>query len=177
MRIVAGKYRGKKLFSPLSSSIRPTSDRARESLFNILNSHIEDWQEIKLLDVFCGTGAFGLEGLSRGAGEVCLIDIDLATAQKNATLFTQEKNKIKIIKANATKLPQAPHPFTLIFLDAPYHQALTEAALHSLLEKGWIDPEALIIVEMKKNEDFMASPFTIIDQRIYGLAKFIFLHL
>ena len=90
MRIIAGHYRGKKLFSPESDKVRPTADRAREALFNILNSSLEkDWGSYKLLDVFAGTGAFGLEALSRGAAEVGLIDADTRSLMKNTALFPE----------------------------------------------------------------------------------------
>lgn len=91
MRIIAGNYRGKKLFSPESDKVRPTADRAREALFNILHSSLEkDWSAYKLLDVFAGTGAFALEALSRGAAAVALIDKDTRSLEK-CCLVSQRK--------------------------------------------------------------------------------------
>lgn len=93
MRIIAGNYRGKKLFSPESDKVRPTADRAREALFNILHSSLEkDWSAYKLLDVFAGTGAFALEALSRGAAAVALIDKDTRSLEKMLPCFPKKKS-------------------------------------------------------------------------------------
>ena len=111
MRIIAGNYRGKKLLSPTRAEVRPTADRARESVFNILNSKLDaPWEQQHLLDIFAGSGAFALEALSRGAASVCLVDIDISDAKKNAALFPKEAAKISLLKASATALPPAPPP-------------------------------------------------------------------
>ena len=102
MRIIAGQYRGKKLFTPDGKNVRPTSERAREAVFNILNSHPDcDYDSIRLADIFAGTGAFGLEAISRGAAMVTLVDKDTTLAAKNAKMFIKEQSKIKIIKTDA----------------------------------------------------------------------------
>ena len=164
--------------SPLSDKVRPTADRARESVFNILNSQIDNWGDVKLLDVFCGTGAFGLEALSRGASDVCLIDIDVTTAEKNAKLFEAEKSRIKIVRADICKLPSAHKKFNLVFLDAPYNKGLSEIALQNLIAKGWIDDEAIVVVEVEKNEEVaIGQSLELFDTRVYGLAKFLFFRL
>ena len=184
MRIISGKYRGKKLFSPASDEVRPTADRARESVFNILNGLIEDWAQVRILDVFCGTGAFGLEAISRGAASACLLDIDTGTALKNFKLFEGEKEKIQVVKADVRKKLTLPSPrreykdtlFNLVFLDAPYCQGLSEVALQNLFAGGWIGDNALIIVELEKNEEInLDSMLKIDDTRVYGAAKFLFL--
>ena len=193
MRIIAGKYRGKKLFPPLSDAVRPTMDRAREAVFSIINGMIDDWSQTRFLDVFCGTGAFGLEAISRGAAEVCLLDIDPATARKNANLFPNEQDKIKVIKANVMSLPgNISNPFNLIFLDAPYNQGLSEIALQTLIQTNWLSNNALIIVEVEKNEELIfpsplagegrvrgttAGEITSLQSRTYGAAKFLFFQL
>ena len=175
MRIIAGKYRGKKLFSPVSEMVRPTSDRARESIFNILKSKYgRDFSGLKLLDIFAGTGAFGLEALSQGFDEVYLIDLDTSSLLKNTALFKGEK--FTILKADATKLPKAPAVFDIVFMDAPYHKGLSERTLESLLVQGWISSNSLIIIETEKREPLAISEeFETINERVYGLAKFVFL--
>lgn len=177
MRIIAGKYRGKKLLSPQNSGVRPTADRARESVFNILNSKLENpWPEYRLLDVFTGTGAFGLEAVSRGVGEVCLIDINPQTAKANAALFPQEKDKIKIITANACRLGAAVQKYNLAFMDAPYNKGLSEQALEQLHHKGWLEKGALCLVEVENKEQIdIPEAYAQVDERVYGLAKIIFL--
>lgn len=179
MRIIAGNYRGKKLFTPESKDIRPTADRAREAIFNIINSNfIDSWAEIKLVDVFCGSGAFGLEAVSRGAENVCLIDKDITLSSKNANLFPKEKAKVKMLKANALNLPFASSKYNMVFIDAPYEQNMSEKTLCELLNKGWLAEYALCVVEVNRREDFIIPQgFSKIDERIYGIAKFIFLEL
>lgn len=177
MRIIGGIYRGKKLFSPLSDKIRPTADKARESVFNIIFSKSEKpWGQIRLADIFCGTGAFGLEAISRGAANVALVDLDTSTAAQNAALLPNEKNKILLIKANAVNLPSAPAAFDIIFLDAPYHQGLSEKALLSLINKKWLAPDGICIIETAADEVLgIPENMLLTDSRRYGIARFYFL--
>lgn len=177
MRIIGGTYRGKKLYSPESAKVRPTADRAREAVFNILNSKLGgEWDEVKLLELFTGSGAFALEALSRGAAKVCMVDVDLRDAKRNAALFPQEANKIKMLKADVTKMPQAVEKYNLLFMDAPYNQGLSEPALIEARAKGWLADEGWCVVEVEKTESFVPPQgFEVQDERIYGLARFLFL--
>ena len=177
MRIIAGNYRGKKLFSPESDKVRPTADRAREALFNILHSSLEkDWSAYKLLDVFAGTGAFALEALSRGAAAVALIDKDTRSLEKNVALFPKEKERISVFRQNVLSLPPSAGRYDLLFMDAPYNQGLSEPALRELAAKGWLKPGALCLVEVEKNEQLhIPACYEWQEERIYGLAKVIFL--
>lgn len=177
MRIIGGTYRGKKLYSPENEGVRPTSDRAREAVFNIINSKIGgDWSDYDMLDVFSGTGAMGLEALSRGVNSVALLDINLQTAKRNAALFAKEKDKIRLIAADASKLPPAGQKYNLVFLDAPYNKGLTAAALNSLSARGWLAPGALVLAELEKNEKLeLPELFEPLDERRYGLARVVFL--
>ena len=179
MRIVGGKYRGKKLWAPEGKNVRPTSERAREAIFNILYSHIGgDYSEISLLDVFAGTGAFGLEALSRGFKDVTFVDVDIIPVQKNAKMFTSESEKINIIKADATRLPKARRKFDMVFADAPYAMGLTEQALQQFIKQGWLKEKSLCIVEVRQDERFeISEEFELIDERVYGLARILFLRL
>jgi len=177
MRIIGGTYRGKKLLSPRSDKVRPTADQAREAVFNILFSALpKNWAEYSLLDVFAGSGAFGLEAISRGVEKATFIDMDLASVSRNIALFPGEKNKIKLIKADATKLPMAAQAYDIIFLDAPYHMQLSEKALISLLQQGWTHPQTILTVETAKDEELAIPPqLDVFDCRCYGIAKFTFL--
>lgn len=177
MRIIAGAFRGKKLFSPDSDKVRPTSDRAREALFNILNSTLPDaWENYHLLDVFAGTGAFGLEALSRGAASVGLVDQDTRSLQKNVKLFPSVEKRIRIFRQDVLKLSPAPQAYDLVFMDAPYQKGLSEPALRQLASQGWIRPHALCLVEVEKNEQLdLPSCFKLQNERIYGLARVLFL--
>ncbi len=177
MRIIGGKYRGKKLFSPQNSGIRPTSDRARESVFNILNSILPmEWNEYRVADLFAGTGALALEALSRGVSAITMVDIDTSTIKKNVALFPAEKEKIKMITADAAKLGRSIQKYNLLFMDAPYNKGLSELALVSLTQNGWLEDGAICIVETEKKEKLtLPTGFDLTDERIYGLAKISFL--
>lgn len=177
MRIISGIYRGKNLLSPQSDKVRPTSDRAREAIFNILYSKLDkSLSETDVLDVFSGSGAFALEAVSRGAKSVTLLDIDTRDLQKNVALFPNEQKRIKVLKLDATKLPPASKKFDIIFMDAPYNKGLSEQALQQLSQQKWLSPEALCIVELEKNEKINLPPeYNQIDTRRYGLAQVLFL--
>ena len=177
MRIVGGKYRGKKLWAPEGKDVRPTSERAREAIFNILYSHLGgDYGNLNLADIFCGTGAFGFEALSRGFGYVTLIDSDVIPVQKNAKLFAKESEKFGILKADATHLPRARRKYDLVFMDAPYAKGLSELALQQLVKQGWMKENALCIVEIREDERWQIPEcFELLDERVYGLARVLFL--
>lgn len=177
MRIVAGKYRGKKLFTPKNDSVRPTSERAREALFNILNSRLSsDYSGFDLLDIFAGTGAFGFEGLSRGVKSVTFVDINTELVKKNAALFADDKEKIRIIQADATNLPRGLKRYNFVFSDAPYDKGLSEKAISQLAAKGWLAEGAILIVEVRHSENIaIPSAFEQFDERVYGQAKVLFM--
>lgn len=173
MRIIGGKYRGKKLISPVSKNIRPTSDKAREAIFNILrNKFGGNFYGRKLIDVFAGSGAFGLEALSQGFSEIALVDIDVSDLQKNVRLFATENDKIKVIKADATKKIIVDKKYDVLFMDAPYKMGLTELALECA--KECLIDGALCLIELEKGEDcILPSNYKLIDERCYGIAKIV----
>lgn len=179
MRIVAGQYRGKKLYSPEGKNVRPTSERAREAVFNILNSRYENGcADFKVADIFAGTGAFGFEALSRGAAGVTFVDTDTKLVQKNTGLFLKEREKIRLIRADARSLPFAPEKFDIVYLDAPYAQNLTVPVLQQLTAKNWLKENSLCIAEIRYDEQFsLPDGFSLIDERTYGLARVLFLQL
>ncbi len=177
MRIIGGLYRGKKLLSPRSANIRPTADQAREAVFNILYSKLnKPWNELAIADIFTGSGAFALEAISRGARHATLVDLNLTDAARNVALFPAEKEKIKLIKADAARLPAPPTTFDLIFLDAPYHKGLSEQALTSLFRQNWIGADSLCVVESASDEQILPPlGLTKIDERAYGISRFLFI--
>jgi 16S rRNA (guanine966-N2)-methyltransferase len=152
MRIVGGRFGGRTLRAPGSQAIRPTADRLREALFNILaHGYGDPVRDARVLDLFAGTGALGLEALSRGAAFVLFID----NAAEARGLIRANVDALglggvtKIFRRDATQLgPAGPvDPFSLAFLDPPYGQGLAERALASALEGGWLTPDALVVVE------------------------------
>lgn len=175
MRIISGTKRGKTLLTPKDERIRPTTDRAREAVFSIIHSKLDkDLSNLNVLDIFSGTGAFGLEAASRGAKSVTFVDIDLTLTQKNATLCGF--NNLSFIKKDARKLSLSASPFELIFLDAPYNQGLSEPTLENLLAKNYLNPDSLVVVETAALEPLLIpAPLKQIDERVYGAARFTFL--
>ena len=173
MRIIAGSYRGTAL-TPVgkgdaNAHLRPTSDRVRESLFSILASRV-DMTGAHVLDLFAGTGALGLEALSRGAAQLCFVDNGRAAYKllsKNIAKL-RAAEQCNIMTCDATKLPANPYPpFDLIFLDPPYGKDLGVTALEAAATNGWLAEDALIVWE----EDAPQTPpdgFEQIDTRRYG---------
>ncbi|MBU1176127.1 MAG: 16S rRNA (guanine(966)-N(2))-methyltransferase RsmD, partial [Alphaproteobacteria bacterium] len=152
MRIVAGRFRGRPLASPPDESIRPTADRVRESVFNMLASRLgPDLGGARVLDLFAGTGALGLEALSRGASFAMFVDSGIAARaliRDHIETFGLG-GTTRLLKRDATSLGPIERfkPFDLVFLDPPYGKGLGEKALASARDGGWIVPGALIVFE------------------------------
>lgn len=177
MRIIAGSYKGYSLKVPHSLKTRPTSDRARETIFNILNNYVDAYPELEVLDVFAGSGALGLEALSRGASTATFIEIDRDAINKihDNIMHLKVDDICKVLRLDARRLPTAYKKFNLIFMDAPYSKSLTEKALKELFEKNWIAENALVIIETSVNENFSLSSYlTLLNERCIGLAKVYF---
>ena len=175
MRIVGGRYRGKRLHSPVDASIRPTSDRARESLFNILD-HQGLVAGSAFLDLFCGTGAVGLEAFSRGADQVWLMDKDIGLAATNLKAFDKPP-AVRVVNQQVLRNNRPALQFDVAFLDPPYGQALAGTALASL-RRGWLKPSSWVVVELEAKEPLaMPDGFFIRQERRYGRAKMVFLGL
>ncbi len=174
MRIIAGRFRGKKIHSPDDDTIRPTSDRVREALFSILASRLPaGFADIKVLDLFAGTGALGLEALSRGAQLAAFVDngVQARGIIRSNIEFFGVGGQSKLLKRDAANLGTAEKflPFDLVFLDPPYGQGLAEKALMSANRGNWIAPGALIVVEESRSSDFeVLQDFELIDRRDYG---------
>lgn len=152
MRIVGGKFGGRSLKGPSSDAIRPTSDRMRESLFNILAHGVDfEIEGARVLDLFAGTGACSFEAMSRGAGYAVLVDIgtEARGLQRENIEALGLGGITRILRRDATKLGDVSpfEPFDLIFCDPPYGKGLGEAALASALSGGWLKPGALVVLE------------------------------
>jgi 16S rRNA (guanine966-N2)-methyltransferase len=181
MRVVGGTLRGRPLAAPKSQGIRPTADRLREALFNILlHAYGDPIGGARVLDLFAGTGAFGIEALSRGATFALFVDDGAeARALLRENVATLGLGGVsRIFRRDATKLgPAYPvEPFSLVFLDPPYGQGLAEKALASARAGGWLAPNALIVVEEAAKADFAAPEgFAALERRRYDDTEFIFL--
>jgi 16S rRNA (guanine966-N2)-methyltransferase len=175
MRIVGGTLRGRPIVSPRHAGLRPTADRVRESLFNILAHGVEGFalESARVIDLFAGTGALGLEAVSRGAAFCLFVDNE---ADARALIRTNIETFgligiTRIFRRDATDLGPAGTmaPFNLAFLDPPYEKGLSEKALSALSEGGWLVPGAIIVLEERAGSAVsLPSGFTEIDRRTYG---------
>ena len=174
MRIIAGQFKGRTLATPSSQAVRPTSDRLRESMFNILmHAHDDAIEGARVLDLFAGTGALGIEALSRGAAHALFVD----DSTEGRGLLRENIERLglggitKVFRRDATKMgPCHPHaPFTLVFCDPPYRKGLGEKALASARAGGWMEPGALIVFEEAADVDVkLPDGFEELDRRTYG---------
>jgi 16S rRNA (guanine966-N2)-methyltransferase len=184
MRIVAGRHRGRVINAPEGNEIRPTSDRVRESVFNVLEHR--DWgpgglsvvSGARILDGFCGTGALGLEALSRGSAHATFMDknrVALAICRQNLETLG-ERSAADVLQGDCLKPVCPPEPCGLVLLDPPYKAGLAAPALTALRDAGWIAPSAICVVETEASLDpEFADTFELLDTRKYGAAKVHFL--
>jgi 16S rRNA (guanine966-N2)-methyltransferase len=187
MRIVAGAYRGRALVAPQGQATRPTSDRARQAVFNVLEhaAWSDGLHDRRVIDLFAGSGALGLEALSRGSAFCLFVETDAAArgairdnveALGKGELF----GRTRIHRRDATDLGPKPagdgEPFDLAFLDPPYGQGLGERALAQLADGGWLADGALAVLERGADEaDHVTPGFAPLDARTYGAARVFFL--
>jgi 16S rRNA (guanine966-N2)-methyltransferase len=173
MRIVGGHLRGRVLAAPKTNAIRPTADRLREALFNILvHAYGDPVSGARVLDLFAGTGALGIEAVSRGAAFVLFVDDGAeARAILRENVATLGLGGVtRIFRRDAGKLGEAHpiEPFSLVFLDPPYGQGLAETAIASARAGGWLAPDALVVVEEAAKADFTApTGFDELERRAY----------
>jgi 16S rRNA (guanine966-N2)-methyltransferase len=183
MRIVAGKHRGRPLAAPEGDAVRPTGGRARAALFNIIEhggfaAGGSRLQGRRVLDAFAGTGAFGLEALSRGAAHATFFEASSAVRKVLAQNIKalDEAAQTRVIPGDVTSPPRATAAVALAFLDPPYGENLGAPAVTALAAAGWFEPDALIVLEIgAKETPPPVDGFTLLDERRYGAAKLLFL--
>ena len=186
MRIISGKFRGLKLQPPVDFSIRPTSDRLKESLFSILESNKYNIkiENSNVIDICSGTGALGIEALSRGAKLIYFIDKDpkaINVLQKNISKLKidyKDETYIKIIRADANKaLQNIKNTFDIVLIDPPYNSNVIEECLVKLKQYNLINFNSYIFTESSKNENINFDGFDLLDTKIYGKSKLTILQL
>src|ERR1700720_952050 len=183
MRVVGGRLKGRNLVSPSSRDIRPTADRLREALFNILiHAYDDPVQDARVLDLFAGTGALGIEAVSRGAKFALFVDngAEARALMRDNVEALGLGGVTKVYRRDATNLgPAHPmEPFSLVFLDPPYAKGLADKALVSLRDGGWLAPGALLVVEEAKAAAFVVpEAFEEVERRTYDDTEFVFLRL
>lgn len=184
MRIVAGRHKGRRLTVPAGQAVRPTSDRARGALFDILLHGVGfDLDGVAVIDAFAGSGALGLEALSRGAQAGVFIDrsaASLDSIRANCAAL-DEKARTVVIRGDA-RCPPAPPLVVqgagsiLLLLDPPYNEGLIVPSLVALRRKGWLMSGTLCVAEMARDENIVfPADFLPVDERIYGAARLVFL--
>ena len=177
MRIISGQWRGRPLVTPKGDATRPTADRTREGLFSMLVSRLGSFEDLRLADLFAGSGALGLEALSRGAKECTFVE------QDGAALDCLRANAAKLgfrpdIRAQSVlALPRASAPFDLILMDPPYGSGAGAVALDKLNRTGWVGAATLVSIETAKSESIEVAGFAIETERVYGKARITLLRL
>ena len=184
MRIVAGAHRGRAIVAPKGHSTRPTADRTRQAMFNVLEhaAWAPDLDEARVIDLYAGSGALGLEALSRGAAYCLFVDNDAAAraaAQANLEILKLE-DRSRLDRRDATRLGARATadgaPYDLAFLDPPYAKGLAESALAALTDGAWLAPGALVVVERGAGEAPLLAPgYETLDSRAWGAARVWFL--
>ncbi len=184
MRIVAGQYRGRAIVTPEGQNTRPTSDRARQAIFNVLEHApwADGLHEARVIDLYAGSGALGFEALSRGAAFCLFVDTDdgaRGAIRENMDAYGLF-GRCRVHRRSATDLGPRPgsagEAFTLAFLDPPYAKGLGEQTLARLLEGGWLAPGAVVVFERGSDEPEIDTPgYERLDARDYGAARVLFL--
>ena len=184
LKIISGKFQNQKI--PIAKNIkyRPSTGKLKEAIFSILTSgeFIGDKlfnENIKVLDLFAGSGSLAFESLSRGAGFATLIDIDLYSL-KIAEEFAKTLNindKVNLVNINALNLPKANTAFDLVFVDPPYHNKIVTKVMKLLIKNNWLNTDAIIVVEMAKTDDYVLDEnIEIIREKPYGNTKLLVLN-
>lgn len=170
MRIIAGEWRGRKLIAPKGDTTRPTADRTRERLFSMLTSRVGDFKDLQILDLFAGSGALGLEALSRGAAHCTFVEQDRAALDaldKNIATFGAASD-VRI--GSVLHLGPARKPYDLILMDPPYNTGAGAVALDKLSRQGWFAPSAWIVIETSRQEKIEVDGFDLDCERNSGKA-------
>jgi 16S rRNA (guanine966-N2)-methyltransferase len=181
LRLVAGRHRGRRLLAPDGATTRPTAERVRQALFDMLWHAPWAGREMvegaRVLDAFAGTGALGLEALSRGAAQAVFFELDraaLAALRRNIETLGEVAHA-RVFQGDATRPPRADAPCSLILLDPPYGKDLVPRALAALDAAGWIAPGALVVAEVAKADPLDLPAFEQVAERAHGAARLVFL--
>jgi 16S rRNA (guanine966-N2)-methyltransferase len=173
MRVIAGEWRGRKLLAPKGEATRPTADRTRETLFSMLISRFGSFEGLKVADLFAGSGALGIEALSRGAAHCLFAEQDRAAIDVLRTNITAlgTAGKADIRSTSVLSLGPAAQPYDLILMDPPYGTGAGAVALDKLARLGWTGPASWIVIETSAAEDVRVNGFAIDAERKVGKAK------
>ena len=179
MRIIAGEWRGRKLQAPAGDATRPTADRTRETLFSMLVSRLGAFDELRVADLFAGSGALGLEALSRGAASCLFVEQDAAAirALRANIAALRAQLRCEVRAASVLALGPAQAPLDLLLLDPPYASGAGPVALEKLARLGWIGPASWVSLETAYDEAVVAKGFATAAERRVGKARLTLLRL
>lgn len=177
MRIIAGTWRGRALAAPDGKETRPTAARAREALFSMLTSALGTFEGLAVADLFAGTGALGLEALSRGAERAAFVENDRAalTALRRNISALGAAAQASVFARPAPAIGPPPFKADLVFLDAPYEQGLTAPTLSALRERDWLTGSSWLSAEVGAKEPLPAPGYELVRERVYGKARIVLL--
>lgn len=179
MKIISGRLKGRLIPTIKNPKYRPSTGKLKEAMFSILSSMEKDFFLSKaVLDLFAGTGSLGVEALSRGAAHVTLVDIEIdhIKALKDFATKIGEAENITSLRLDATNLPISYSGYDIVFMDPPYSKSFADKSLRSLAEKSWLNPGAIIIIELESKEVLLTPDiYNIINERIIGKAKLVIL--
>ena len=174
MRIIAGAWRGRPLLAPPGSTTRPTADRTRETLFSMLASRLGSFEGLRVADLYAGSGALGLEAMSRGAASALFVETDNAARkviERNAATFGAG---IELLATSAAKLPPRP-AFDLVLADPPYVEGSAARVVEAVAKAEWLAPGGWLAIETERGQDVDPGPFELAAERDSGRARLILL--
>ncbi len=171
MRVIAGQWRGRPLVAPKGDATRPTADRTREALFSMLASRLGSFDELAVADLFAGSGALGIEALSRGAGSCLFVEQDRAALDALKANLAKLGVRADVRATSVMALGPAPAPLDLVMMDPPYGTGAGSVALDKLGRLGWIGPATWVSVETAKAEEITVDGFVVDATRVHGKAR------
>ena len=171
MRVIAGQWRGRPLLAPKGDATRPTADRTREALFSMLTARLGSFEELSVGDFFAGSGALGIEALSRGAASCLFVEQDRAALDALRANLDRLGARADVRATSVLALGPARAPLDLILMDPPYGSGAGNVALDKLQRLGWTGPATWVSVETGKKEQVEVAGFAIDAERVHGLAK------
>ncbi len=171
MRVIAGQWRGRPLVAPKGDATRPTADRTREALFSMLTSRLGSFEGLAVADLFAGSGALGIEALSRGAASCLFVEQDRAALDALKANLAKLGTRGDVRATSVMALGPAPAPLDLMMMDPPYGTGAGSVALDKLARLGWIGPATWVSIETMKQEEIEAEGFTVDASRVHGKAR------
>jgi 16S rRNA (guanine966-N2)-methyltransferase len=171
MRVIAGQWRGRPLVAPKGDATRPTADRTREALFSMLTSRLGSFEGLSVADLFAGSGALGIEALSRGAGSCLFVEQDGAALDALKGNLAKLGTRADVRAGSVMALGPAPAPLDLIMMDPPYGTGAGLVALDKLARLGWVSSATWVSIETAKPEEIAPPGFTVDASRVHGKAR------